>query len=181
MNDLTISKELIIPNLTPGEIMLLKLIYDQNKRLFKHFFITYSNYVPTILKTLENKLYIKNTGEEFEDITLRKKAEDLFKVDSIEQSVTNIIEYLNNKLNKPRGFSIKSKGNRRYISARLKEGYSEVDLKAVIDVKYDEWSGTSQEFYLRPATLFNDEKCQSYLLQVGNSEEKSIDINIEKA
>lgn len=83
MNEITIPKELIISDLTPGEIMLLKLVYDQNKQLFKHYFSTYEDYIPKVIKSLQKKLYLKDNGEEFEDLILRDKANKLFKVETI--------------------------------------------------------------------------------------------------
>ncbi len=48
------------------------------------------------------------------------------------------------------------------LSARLKE-YSIDDIKLVIDYKAREWMGGDMQKYLRPQTLFNSNKFESYL------------------
>lgn len=167
MKELIIKKEHINSDLTPGERDILILIHTQNKLLFKHYSATYEEYVPIALENLEKKLFIKINGDEFEDLILREKADKLFKIKPVDKNIDDILIYLNDKLDKPRGFSLKSKGNRRFISARLAEGYSEEDLKAVIDVKYlDYENGKFELMYLRPETLFNDTKFQTYINQV---------------
>ena len=70
-----------------------------------------------------------------------------------------IITYLNEKAGthfKPVDSNIK------FIKARLKD-YSQEDLKAVIDKKVKEWKGTEMQQYLRPETLFNATKFESYI------------------
>lgn len=58
--------------------------------------------------------------------------------------------------------------NKRHINARIKEGANAADFKAVIDRKSAEWlNNPSMEQYLRPATLFNAEKFNNYLGQIG--------------
>lgn len=59
-----------------------------------------------------------------------------------------------------------TKSNIDFITARLGEGYSVDDCKAVIDIKRLEWEGSTQEKYLRPETLFNSTKFQSYINEV---------------
>ena len=181
-DELIISKEHIIPDLTPGEIMLLKIVYDQNKTLFKHYFTTYDTYIPLALESLQNKLYIKVNGGEFEDIILRTKGLDLFQQDKYENKVTEVLNYLNRKLSKikPRGFKITSTANRKFIRGRLTEGYEVVDLIKVINTMYDKWVGTSWEEYLRPETLFNATKFQTYINMVDSHIEKDTSVNIDK-
>ena len=53
----------------------------------------------------------------------------------------------------------------KFIRARLSEGYTVEDLKYVVDVKCKEWLGTTHEQYLRPETLFNATKFQTYINQ----------------
>jgi uncharacterized phage protein (TIGR02220 family) len=72
-----------------------------------------------------------------------------------------IIGYLNDKARTK--YSSKSKSNRKYIEARLKEGYSADDFKKIIDKKCREWMGTDMVKYLRPETLFCDKHFESYL------------------
>jgi uncharacterized phage protein (TIGR02220 family) len=182
-NEIIISKEHIIPDLTPGEIMLLKIVYDQNKLLFKHYFTTYGANVPKLLESLQNKLYIKSNGEEFEDIIIRQKGLDLFEYDKYENKVTEVLNYFNRKLSKikPRGFKIASAANRKFVRGRLTEGYEVVDLIKVINIMYDKWIGTTWEEYLRPETLFNATKFQTYINMVDSYIEKDTSVNIDKA
>lgn len=70
-----------------------------------------------------------------------------------------IIDYLNNKA----GTHFKPvESNLKFIKARLKD-YSEEDIKAVIDKKVADWKGTDMQKYIRPETLFNATKFESYL------------------
>ena len=69
-----------------------------------------------------------------------------------------VLDYLNEKA----GTHFKPvESNLKFIVARLKD-YSENDLKAVIDKKVKEWKGTQMQAYLRPETLFNATKFESY-------------------
>ena len=70
-----------------------------------------------------------------------------------------VLYYLNEKANKHYK-AIDS--NLKFITARLKD-YNEADLKAVIDKKLVEWKGTDMERFLRPETLFNATKFESYV------------------
>jgi len=78
---------------------------------------------------------------------------------------TIIITHLNNITGKK--FRSDSLKTAKVISARLREGYSEGDFKAVIEKKFSEWTGTEFEKYLTPDTLFG-EKFDKYLNQSGN-------------
>lgn len=74
-----------------------------------------------------------------------------------------IIDYLNSKA----GVHYKHNANatKRVIDARLKEGYTPADFKAVIDKKVAEWiNNPEMSKYLRPTTLFGP-KFESYLNQ----------------
>lgn len=77
----------------------------------------------------------------------------------------SILTYLNDKV----GTHYKPvESNIKFIKARLKD-YTEEDLKTVIDKKVAEWKGTDMEKYLRPETLFNATKFESYLNQQAKS------------
>jgi uncharacterized phage protein (TIGR02220 family) len=73
--------------------------------------------------------------------------------------VEKVITYLNEKSNSTYTCS---KANIECIVARTKEGYTISDFKIVIDNKVEHWSGTEQEKYLRPITLFS-KKFENYL------------------
>jgi len=75
-----------------------------------------------------------------------------------------MIEYLNLKS----GRSYRNvKTHADHIKARIKEGYSVEEIKAVIDRKCLEWvNDTEMQQYLRPSTLFNNEKFNNYAGQI---------------
>ncbi len=78
-----------------------------------------------------------------------------------DESARQIIDYLN--LTAGKKFK-QTKTNHGFINARIKDGFSIDDLKSVIDKKTAEWSTDARmSQYLRPATLFNAEKCDGYL------------------
>lgn len=72
----------------------------------------------------------------------------------------DVLDYLNDKAG-TRFRSVES--NIKYINARMKDGYTVDDLKAVIDKKVKEWKGTDFQRFLRPETLFNATKFETYL------------------
>ncbi|HGI4694786.1 TPA: conserved phage C-terminal domain-containing protein [Streptococcus agalactiae] len=72
------------------------------------------------------------------------------------------IAYLNQKMNSNYKFV---KTNTDLVKARLKDSYTLEDFKAVIDKKCSEWVNSDMEKYLRPSTLFNASKFESYLNQ----------------
>ena len=81
---------------------------------------------------------------------------------NVEQSVDDA-HFLLNYLNSKAGTHFKPvQTNIRFLLARLKE-YSKEDVQKVIDKKVAEWKDTSMQKYLRPETLFNATKFESYL------------------
>lgn len=74
----------------------------------------------------------------------------------------DIIAYLNQKAGTH--YRHTSEDSRKHIRARFLDGYTVEDFRTVIDKKVQEWKGTEQERYLRPATLFGT-KFESYLNQ----------------
>ena len=71
-----------------------------------------------------------------------------------------VIDYLNDKTGKQFRYSHASMSP---ITARLNEGFTVDDCKAVIDSKTAEWHGGEMEQYLRPQTLFSPSKFEGYL------------------
>lgn len=70
-----------------------------------------------------------------------------------------ILNYLNEKA----GTHYKPvASNLKFIKARLKD-YTEEELKLVVDKKVKEWKETNMQMYLRPETLFNATKFESYI------------------
>ena len=87
--------------------------------------------------------------------------------DDIKNDIKNKIIYIAeqtlNYLNEKAGTHFKPvESNLKFITARLKD-YAESDLKAVIDKKVGEWKNTEMQAYLRPETLFNATKFESYV------------------
>ena len=67
----------------------------------------------------------------------------------------------------------KSKTSLENIRARLRDGYSVADLKLVIDLKHEHWSGNDEQYqYMRPETLFGPKKFESYLSSATRWEQK---------
>ena len=74
----------------------------------------------------------------------------------------HVISHLNERASTR--FRPEAKATRRLIAARLKDGYSPEDLTRVIDLKCADWLGSDKmRPYLRPETLFNATKFESYL------------------
>nr|WP_302597949.1 phage replisome organizer N-terminal domain-containing protein [uncultured Cellulosilyticum sp.] len=95
-----------------------------------------------------------------EDKEIRNKKENKNKKKEIEE----IILYLNNRCKT--FFKTSTKSTVSLISARLEEGFSLEQLKAIIDVKAKEWLNTPGfAKYLRPSTLFTSKHCEEYLNQ----------------
>ena len=76
------------------------------------------------------------------------------------EDAAQLIEFLNTKATR----NYEAKGsNLEFVVARLKEGATVDDCRAVIAKKCREWSTDEKmSVYLRPATLFNREKFASY-------------------
>lgn len=80
----------------------------------------------------------------------------------------DIVEYLNKKANK--NYKHNSDKTRRFIDARLNEGFTLEDFKKVIDNKCRSWLNDERmNQYLRPETLFGT-KFESYLNETPVSE-----------
>lgn len=81
-----------------------------------------------------------------------------------EMQALEVLEHLNKMAGKR---YTATKTNLNFITARLGEGNSVIDLKRVIELKTHEWSkDPKMNTYLRPETLFNATKFQTYIQQV---------------
>ena len=127
------------------------------------------NQTDNLLDTNKNDKNIKNE-EEREESKNEKKDTHL-------SERKQIIEYLNQKLGTR--YRHGSDINKKYINARLNEGYTVDDFYDVIDKKCGEWQGTEREKYLRPETLFGN-KFESYLNQNIVKEQKTENINASR-
>jgi uncharacterized phage protein (TIGR02220 family) len=77
--------------------------------------------------------------------------------------ITDIINYMNNVLNT--NYKSTTESTKRFIRARLNEGFTLEQFKKVIDKKYNEWGqDKTMAKFLRPETLFGT-KFESYLNQ----------------
>lgn len=86
----------------------------------------------------------------------------------------NVLLYLNSKAGKNYRFT---NSNLKFIKARLKEGVSYDDMLKVIDLKVEHWLGTNMDMYLRPETLFNSTKFETYYQQIQGKIPITNDIN----
>lgn len=103
-----------------------------------------------------------NSPPENRDKRLENRSNNIVEKESRQNTIKEIVEYLNLKTKK--SFKASTKATQRHISARLEEGYSLEDFKNVIDKKVREWQGTEMDQYLRPETLFGM-KFEGYLNQ----------------
>lgn len=92
----------------------------------------------------------------------------LAKTDNEQSSadLTSVSKCVIDRLNEKAGTHYKatSKATKKFISARLKDGYTQEDMLAVVDAKVKEWGSDSVMCkYLRPETLFNATKFESYI------------------
>lgn len=82
-------------------------------------------------------------------------------------SVSEVLDHLNSKAN--RNYQAVP-ANTKLIAARMREGATVEQLKAVVDAKVREWAhDPKMREYLRPATLFNAEKFGQYVGALGSS------------
>lgn len=80
-----------------------------------------------------------------------------------------IIDYLNEKAGKR--FKVNAK-TEAHINARVNDGYTLADFRAVIEKKVAEWRGTEMDKFLRPETLFGT-KFEGYLNQNETARKKA--------
>jgi len=82
---------------------------------------------------------------------------------ALRKQAREVIRFLNEKADKRYR---ESEVNIKFIVARLDSGIDVSQLKAIIIVQCRKWKGTEFEDKLRPETLFNATKCESYLGQL---------------
>lgn len=113
-----------------------------------------------VIQWLDNKITDDITKAELDIIEFCKKCVRVFEVEE-KEDVSMLVEVLG-YLNEKAGTKYKPvESNLKFIRARLKD-YCADDLKAVVDKKCKEWKGTSMQMYLRPETLFNATKFETY-------------------
>lgn len=79
---------------------------------------------------------------------------------SVNKQATEVLDFLNEKTGRnyrPTNVNI------TFIKARLAEGYTIEEMRAVVAMKCREWpKGHDMNKYLRPATLFNNKLFNQY-------------------
>ena len=114
-----------------------------------------------IYNNIDNNINISNNIS-------KEKPDQYNKNLELKEKVEEIIKYLNSVCHT--NFRPSSNNSKKYIKARLNEGYQVQDFKDVIDFKYQEWginpvrfsNGGFSSDYLRPSTLFSP-KMEEYL------------------
>jgi len=77
-------------------------------------------------------------------------------------AVPGLIAYFNEKCGTT--FKANGKSTTGHLKARLRDGFTAEDIKAVIDHKAEEWGSDAKMVkFLRPITLFGPEKFEGYL------------------
>lgn len=187
MSGITIyPKDLKNYELPVWSLIILKALYMKEKPLIKAIIerMGIANF-KLFVTGLEEASYIKimdsvEDADCIDSIAIRQATEVLFKEET--DSADAVLTYLNYKItggntNSKKGFSLKSSANKKFIKARLAEGYTVEELKLVIDSKFREWDKTDFAMYLRPETLFNPTKFSSYLSKAYGDKEKSSSSN----
>lgn len=101
---------------------------------------------------------------------IKKKDSDIDYTNKEQNSqVAEIVIYLNQRAFT--NYKVHTPKTQRLIRARLNEGFTVDDFKAVIDKKCDEWFNTDMGKYLRPETLFGT-KFEGYLNQKNKQSKK---------
>lgn len=77
-----------------------------------------------------------------------------------QEQIEAVVTFLNQTAGT--NYKASTETTKKHIRARLAEGYTIDDFKAVIQKKSAEWKGTDYEKYLRPETLFGS-KFEGYL------------------
>ena len=95
-----------------------------------------------------------------------KTSRDQPEADSVSlEDVKEVIDYLNQKAGTK--YRSTTAATKRLVGARLKEGFTVDDCKKVIDNKVTDWLyDEKMKNYLRPNTLFQASKFESYLNEV---------------
>lgn len=138
--------------------LLLKALYEGNEReLVQIQEILGEELYNFTLKTLEFDLYIKTINDK---VVIRPEGLQLLGIDnSKDNETTEVINHLNTVCG--RKFAL-NQSNKKFVRGRLDEGYTVEDCKKVIDTMNKQWTGNMRT-YLRPETLFNATKFQTYI------------------
>lgn len=142
--------------------LIEKDLIQRQETIFNNVkFVSYSTKFNTIKQSLTGYSTKFNEGiKQSLPNNIEDNTKDNILKENIKEKISEIVDYLNSKLN---ANYRKIGKTAELIEARLKDNYSIDDFKHVIDVKYYQWHNTEMETYLRPETLFNKTKFESYL------------------
>lgn len=115
------------------------------------------------LVNVDNNSINDDINKDIDDIESTESTQKKLKEIKLKETIKDIVEYLNEKSGK--SFKASNQATQEFINARLNDGYTIDDFKKVIDTKVKEWTGTDQEQYIRPNTLFRPSNFESYLNQ----------------
>lgn len=112
--------------------------------------------------TVKPTLVSTDVKQGLKEVTMSGKPDD---------TATTLLEYLNSKT-KQHFRAVES--NLGLLQARLKEGATPEDVRAVIDAKVSEWlEDKAMRQYLRPKTLFNASNFNQYVGQLASNDVKT--------
>ena len=163
-----------LKNLVELNILEYKLIKKGGTYCFYRMSDEFYN---LLYKKATNQKENKGKTNKYVELNSKVKPKDNYiKNTLVKDNINSVAEEVTNYLNKLVGtnYNFKSSSILNLIEKRVNEGYEASDLKKVIKKKYYEWKDTEYEKYLRPSTLFNDDRFDEYLNQKENKEVSSV-------
>lgn len=123
------------------------------------------------LQMLHNFIEVYPTQSEMRVLDKSRVDKSIVRNESNQPFINAVIEDLNKQCST--SYKPTSQKTRKYISARIREGFKFEDFQRVHRIKCAEWKGTDMEKYLRPETLYGT-KFESYLNQKEKSGKKYV-------
>lgn len=128
-------------------------------------------------------LTIPHLTKEKESIKKKKAASG--SVRGFFEAAERIIDFINNKGNKgyqawlyPKDQPRKPSASLELIAHRLRDGYTEANLRGIAAKKYSDWQHDPERMlYFRPETLYGKKKCEQYFGEIPRNQEASCDEN----
>jgi uncharacterized phage protein (TIGR02220 family) len=153
----------------PSSFQFIQQLADELKRYGNHWGKGFERVIERVYQTRTNPNQPK--PEPIKPLSGKPDADDSRSLQSVPDSKPQTpspspeqqaIEHLNKKTGRKYHLT---EANLKLARARMREGFTLDDLKAVVDRKVGDWAGTKMDEYLRPATLFNAEKFNQYIAQ----------------
>lgn len=163
-----------LKNLVELNILEYKLIKKGGTYCFYRMSDEFYN---LLYKKATNQKENKGKTNKYVGLNSKVKPKDNYiKNTLVKDNINSVAEEVINYLNKLVGtkYNYRSSSILNLIEKRINEGYEASDLKKVIKKKYYEWKDTEYEKYLRPSTLFNDDRFDEYLNQKENKTVSSV-------